>query len=72
VLQGDLDGASVGYDAAKSACSSSSSGTSGSDRLQQEVTADVIMGQAQVGQGQAKGSVFFVWNERGRSSSNRI
>jgi hypothetical protein len=52
-LQGDLDAASSSYDAAKQACSSSSS-SSVSERLRQEVTADVIMGQAQVGQGRRK------------------
>jgi hypothetical protein len=39
------------YQAARDACSSSSSGGAGvvSERLRQEVTADVILGQAQVG-----------------------
>lgn len=52
LLQGDAGAASASYDAARQACaaSSSSSSSSGvSERLRQEVTADVIMGQAQVG-----------------------
>jgi hypothetical protein len=50
-LQGDVGAAEWGSQAARDACSSSSSGGAGvvSERLRQEVTADVILGQAQVG-----------------------